>query len=131
MLDKSQKPKIIDWMLTVGMFLMGIVFIVLGTQLLKEDNSFGIVPIVFAFLGFSGVREDVLNYLGRVKTKKFWLETHISRMSGGFIAAATAFLAINSGKISTEIPTFIYWLFPTVLITPLIIKWQRKLRLNK
>ncbi len=25
----------------------------------------------------------------------------------------------------------IYWLLPTVLITPLIIKWQRKLRLTK
>lgn len=131
MLGKSEKPKIIDWVLTVGMFLMGIAFIVLGTILLKNNNSFGVVPIVFAFVGFSGVREDVLNYLGRAKTKQFWLKTHISRMSGGFIAASTAFLAVNSQKIPFEVPSFVFWLLPTILITPLIIKWQRKLRLNK
>lgn len=132
LLGKSQKPKIIDWVLTVGMFLMGIAFIVLGTTLLKNDNnSFGIVPIVFAFIGFGSVREDISNYRGRIKNKQFWLKAHISRMSGGFIAAATAFLTVNSMKIPLEIPNFVYWLIPTIIITPLITLWQRKLRLSK
>lgn len=132
LLGKSQKPKIIDWVLTVGMFLMGIAFIVLGTTLLKNDNnSFGIVPIVFAFIGFGSVREDILNYRGRIKTKQFWLKAHISRMSGGFIAATTAFLAVNAMKIPLEIPNFVFWLLPTIVFTPLISKWQRNLSSNR
>jgi uncharacterized membrane protein len=132
MLGKSQKPKMIDWLLTMGMFLMGIAFIMLGVNLLKEqNNSFGIVPIVFAFVGFGSVREDILNYRGRMKSTKFWLKAHISRMSGGFIAASTAFLAVNAAKIPLEIPTFVYWLLPTILLTPLISMWQRKLRAKR
>jgi uncharacterized membrane protein len=132
LLGKSQKPKILDWILTCGMFLMGIVFIILGVILLKnQQNSFGVVPIVFAFVGFGSVREDILNYTGRIKSQKFWLKAHVSRMSGGFIAASTAFLAVNAQKIPLEIPTFVYWLLPTIVITPLISKWQRKLRAKK
>lgn len=132
MLGNSQKPKMIDWLLTIGMFLMGIAFIMLGVILLKDqNNSFGIVPIVFAFVGFGSVREDILNYKGRIKSPKFWLKAHISRMSGGFIAASTAFLAVNAAKIPLEIPTFVYWLLPTILITPLISMWQRKLRAKR
>ena len=63
----------IDWILTVGMSLMGIAFIVLGIQLLKSNNSFGIVPIIFAFVGFNGVREDILNYRVEIKTESFGL----------------------------------------------------------
>lgn len=131
LLGESQKPKMIDWILTVGMSLMGIAFIVLGTQLLRSNNSFGIVPIVFAFVGFNGVREDILNYRGRIKNRKFWLMAHVSRMCGGFIAAATAFLAVNYVKIPLEIPVFVYWLLPTILITPLISFWNRKFRLKE
>ena len=132
LLGKTQRAKIVDWALSVGMFLMGIAFIFLGVTLLKDqENSFGVVPIVFAFVGFGGVREDIRNYTGRIKSQTFWLKAHISRMSGGFIAASTAFLAVNSSKIPLEIPTFVYWLLPTILITPLIIKWQRKLRSKK
>lgn len=132
LLGKSQKPKVWDWLLSAGMFLIGIAFIISGVMLLKnQQNAFGIVPITFAFVGFSSVREDVLNYSGRIKSQKFWLKAHISRMSGGFIAASTAFLAVNAPKIPLEIPTFVYWLLPTILITPLISNWQRKLRAKK
>jgi uncharacterized membrane protein len=132
LLGKTQRPKILDWLLSGGMFLMGIAFIYLGITLLRDqENAFGIVPIVFAFVGFSSVREDFLNYTGRVKTSQFWLRAHISRMSGGFIAASTAFLAVNSSKIPLEIPTFVYWLLPTIFVMPLITRWQRKLKVRK
>lgn len=132
LLGKTQNPKILDWVLSGGMFFMSIAFVFLGVTLLKDQqNSFGIVPIVFAFVGFGSVRVDLLNYTGRIKSSQFWLKAHISRMSDGFIAASTAFLAVNGPKIPLEIPTFVYWLLPTILITPLITKWSRKLRMKK
>ena len=38
LLGTSQKPKILDWALTGGMFLMGIAFIILGVILLKDQS---------------------------------------------------------------------------------------------
>lgn len=57
----------------------------------------------------------------------WFLQMHISRMMGAFIATVTAFLVQNW---QTD-PVFIAWLLPTVVFTPLIIYYQRKFRVNK
>src|SRR5690554_873986 len=41
MLNKNQKPKIIDWALTISMLLAGILFMGLGTLSLLKSNFFG------------------------------------------------------------------------------------------
>ncbi|EKB49229.1 hypothetical protein [Cecembia lonarensis] len=57
----------------------------------------------------------------------WFLQMHISRMMGAFIATVTAFLVQNW---QTD-PVFIAWLLPTVVFTPLIIYYQRKYKVNK
>ena len=47
-------------------------------------------------------------------------------MVGGFIAATTAFIINNMGHLRRMIPGYVYWLWPTILQVPLLVKWQRK-----
>ena len=55
--------------------------------------------------------------------KKFWLYQHISKMSGGYIAAVTAFVVVNE-----FIPGIYGWLSPTVIGTIYIVYHQMRFR---
>jgi uncharacterized membrane protein YbaN (DUF454 family) len=52
-------------------------------------------------------------------------------MTGGFIAALTAFLVVNAKYFPEQIPGFVYWLLPTIIFTPLIITWSSKYEVKK
>jgi hypothetical protein len=108
------------------MFIAGLVFIALGSISLFNANFFGLVFVTFGLLGLLFVRQDFLNYRGMATAKNFWLLAHLQRMTGAFIAALTAFLVVNAAHLPDQIPGFLYWLLPTLILTPLIISWSRK-----
>ena len=126
MLQKSQKPAIIDWTLTLGMLLTGSIFIVQGIIHLVSQNTFGIVFIAFGGIGLNFVRRDFSNYRGKAETKNYWLIAHLQRMTGGYIAALTAFLVVNFRLFPEGTPAVLVWLLPGLVLTPLIVKWSRK-----
>lgn len=121
-----QKALKIDWILSAGMFLFGVGFIIYGVLLLLSSNNFGIVLLVFGFISISMVYQDFKNYQGRNSNKNFWLLVHIQRMMGSYIAAMTAFIVVNN----TILPGIVAWLLPTVIVTPLIFKWSRKYKIQ-
>ncbi|MBI1192561.1 MAG: DUF2306 domain-containing protein [Bacteroidetes bacterium] len=129
-LRKGQKPKPIDWIITIIMLLAGLVFIALGTINLINANFFGLVFVTFGALGMLFVRQDFQNYRGKAKALNYWLLAHLQRMIGAFIAALTAFLVVNAQHLPNQIPGFLYWLLPTLIFTPLIISWSRKREKN-
>ena len=49
---------------------------------------------------------------------------HLVRMSAASIATLTAVLVVN---VQTE-PAFIAWLLPTIVVTPMIFYWVRRVR---
>jgi uncharacterized membrane protein len=118
--------KWMDWALTIFMAISGVIFIIYGTRLLLVQKTFGWVLITFGIIGGSGVFQDLRYYRGLKKEKMYWLRTHISRMTGGYIAAFTAFIVNNMGLFPQGIPGFVFWLLPTFILVPLIIKWQRQ-----
>lgn len=120
------KPTWLDWTLSIFMLLSGVVFLIYGVKLLIVSKSFGWVLITFGTIGLSGVWQDIRYYRGLKKEKMYWLATHIGRMTGGYIAAFTAFIVNNMGLFPQGIPGFVFWLLPTVILTPLIVKWQRQ-----
>jgi uncharacterized membrane protein len=126
MLGINQQPAVLDWIITAAMLLAGLVFIVFGAWNLIEGNNFGIVLIVFGGLGLRFVKTDVDNYKGRIKAKNYWLLVHLQRMTGAYIAAITAFLVVNAKYVPAQIPSVIFWLLPTAILTPLIIAWSKK-----
>jgi uncharacterized membrane protein len=122
-------PKALDWVLTYGMALAGLLFLVLGIKALIGGDTFGIVYIVFGSISLLFVRADLVNYRGKAREKNYWLLAHLQRMTGGYIAALTAFLVVNINSFPSAIPGIVYWLLPTAILTPLIIQWSRRYRL--
>ncbi|MDZ4746997.1 MAG: hypothetical protein SH808_00805 [Saprospiraceae bacterium] len=119
-------PKNFDWFLTVCMGIAGLLFVGLGALTLFKANTFGIVYIVFGCIGLLFVRADIKNYRGKARQRNYWLLAHLQRMTGGYIAALTAFLVVNADNFPSIIPGLVLWLLPTAVLTPLIIIWSRK-----
>jgi uncharacterized membrane protein len=119
----------IDVAITSAMLLFGCVFVFLGGYQLVRGNLFGIVMLVFGMISILFVYQDYVNYKGKSGVKNFWLTTHLQRMTGSYIASATAFLVVNN----TILPGVVAWLLPTALLVPLIIKWSRRheLKMNR
>jgi uncharacterized membrane protein len=125
-LSNGQKPKLIDWVLSLTMLIFGIGFIIYGSYLLFNIKYFGIVMVAFGMVSVLMVFQDFINYKGKNPIKNFWLLVHIQRMIGGYIAAITAFLVVNN----TVLPGIVAWLLPSVILTPLIIIWSKKYKIN-
>ena len=126
MLGSNQRPTTIDWTITIAMLLAGLLFVGLGVKHLIASNNFGIVLIVFGVLGIRFVQTDFKNYKGQVVANNYWLLAHLQRMTGAYIASATAFLVVNARYFPENIPSMVYWLLPTVTLLPLTVKWTKK-----
>jgi uncharacterized membrane protein len=130
MLLKGQRPSPIDWILSSGMLIAGVIFVILGTMSLFKGNTFGIVFLVFGGLGLLFVRTDITSYRGRANSRNYWLRTHLQRMTGAYIAAMTAFLVVNIHHAPFPVPSVLAWLLPTMVLTPMIVKWSRRMRVK-
>tara|TARA_B110000483_G_scaffold240002_1_gene319677 strand:- start:5 stop:307 length:303 start_codon:yes stop_codon:yes gene_type:complete len=69
-LGKGQKPKFIDWFLSLGMLLTGSYFVAWGIYLITSYTTFGLVLLIFGLIGLINVKNDFKNYSGRYKNKK-------------------------------------------------------------
>ena len=125
-LHKEQKPKAIDWILTYTMLVSAFLFITYGSYLLINKVNFGIVLLVFGVVSCLMAIKDIKVYKGNIKEKNYWLLLHIQRMVGSYIAALTAFIVVNNHFL----PGIVGWLLPTVIFTPLIVKWTKQYRVK-
>lgn len=125
-LSRGGKPKIVDWLLSSAMGIVGLIFMGWGIFLLVKKNSMGWSLMLFGTIGLLSVRKDFENYLGKSRKKQFWLRAHIARIVGAYIASLSAFLVVNYSRFSVPIPEVVYWVLPTLILTPLIIYWIRK-----
>lgn len=134
-LNHKPKDKIelisIEWVITILMFLAGLLFVGIGISKIIKLDFFGNVFITFGVIGLVFVLQDFKNFNGKSKIKNYWLIGHLQRMTAGFIAALTAFLVVNNNYFPKIFPGFLYWLLPTIIFTPLIIKWSRKYKVKK
>lgn len=132
-LAKSRKGSIdsFDRIITYAMMAAAISFITIGTYYLVNSNFFGAVYIVFGGFGLLFVKGDLTYYAGKSRFKNYPLLSHIQRMTGGYIAALTAFLVVNSDKFPEGVPAVAAWLAPTILVVPLIIYWSRRYQVGR
>lgn len=112
----------IDKYLAYGLILNSPLMIGLPLILNGEIN---VVLCVFGVIGFTfGVR-DLLAFQNIDKLKKDRIKHHINKISGGYIAAVTAFLVVNE-----LLPGYWAWFTPTVIgsiyATYYNIQWSRK-----
>lgn len=88
------------------------------------------------YLFYIGVFSYSLALLGYLAAKirwKNWLALHISGMLGSYIGIATATITVNINKIPllNELPVLLFWLLPTIIGTPIIIKIRKKYSFQK
>lgn len=121
-IDKGQEPKVFDWMLTLTMAVFAVAFILYGFYEWANNNTIGIVLLVFGSISMLMVKKDFTTFRGTIIHRNYWIMLHIQRMTAAYIASLTAFLVVNN----TYLPALVAWLLPTVIFTPLIIYWSKK-----
>jgi uncharacterized membrane protein len=124
--NPNHQAKWFNWLLTTIMLCFGTTLIFLGIRILPND-SFAGVYLSFGFISLNFVRMDYYNFKKLNTKPNFALTGHLQRMCGAYIASLTAFLVVNVKFI----PSLVVWLLPTIVITPLIFLWSKKLVTQK
>ena len=121
--ERKNLPSTIDWIATCVMLFSTVFMLVLGVQLLWNQNNLGVVLIIFGAVGGLLSVQDIMQFRkGKIQGKERILR-HLTRILASFIAVVTAVLVVNGAKLA--IPELVNWLAPSVIITPLIIYMAR------
>ena len=95
----------------------------LATIYFINDNSQYITLLVFGFIALALGYGDYRSHKNKSATGKERIAKHLTNMMAGTIAVITAVLVVN---VNIE-PIWIWWVLPTVVITPIISYWNKKI----
>ncbi len=118
----------------LDVLLHGTTIVVMGSFLLFGARQFSMGHYPIGFLSFFFGLIGVSNAHGYIKVLRIkeprlrrsrLLLSHISGLTGGFIASITAFSVQTMGFM----PNVLQWLWPTFVFVPVIIYWKRKTQL--
>lgn len=107
--------KLISWI----MLLTGITMILYPILLLKKVNF---VLLIFGAIGLIFGIRDLILYRNKKRLKENWLGLHLGKMTGGYIAAVSAFFVVNN-----ILPGVWNWFTPGIIGGIFIGFWMRKL----
>jgi uncharacterized membrane protein len=132
-LHTGQKPELVDWILSIGMFITASCFIVMGIMNLGTDPMYAIVLFAFSTIGLYCCIVDFYHYFKKPTNKYYWLFIHIFRMSHAFIAAITALLVNNGGRIFPSCNQLLLLILPIGIGQPIITwyLWSRRKNTEK
>ena len=82
-------------------------------------QGFGIVSVVFGFIGMRAAAAEMWKFVRKPTEKMFWWYTHLGNMIGSYIAAWTAFSVTTLSNIFHH-AGMILWLWPTIVGVPAI-----------
>lgn len=122
-LHEGIKPAPVDLWLhgLAGVVNGGLLIWGLSHMLLGQRDSKAIVFSAFGLIGTFVVVMNVQRFYKRKHDKREWFFGHMSGMLGGYIATVSAFSAVNLTMIR---PTWLQWLWPTLVGVPLIALWS-------
>ena len=120
-------PRPLDWGSASVMALAAGVMIIFGVFLLSHRNTNGITMIILGGIGATLSIADLRTLQQGGAKGPERIAQHLTMMLAGTIATITAFVVTN---VPVQ-PAFIVWLAPTVVITPIIVVWIRKIRGGK
>ena len=105
------------------MIFSGIGMWILAAIYFLNSNTQYIVLLVFGLLSITLGYADFRSYKNNSATGKERISRHLTNMMGGTIAVITAVLVVNPPFE----PEWVWWVLPTVLITPVIFWWNFKI----
>jgi hypothetical protein len=112
----------IDWIAVSLMILSGLGMWALAITYFISDNSQYITLLVFGFIALALGYGDYRSHKNKSATGIERIAKHLTNMMAGTIAVITAVLVVN---VNIE-PIWIWWVLPTVVITPIISYWNKK-----
>jgi hypothetical protein len=124
------RPKTVDWVAAVItivssflLFLMGFLKPqVMGVGLIQiAGHAVSIVSVVFGIIGMRMGQGSITEFLKPPGEKMFWWFDHMQGMMGSYIAALTAFSAVNLSRWFGA--AWWVWLWPTIVGAPAIAIW--------
>ena len=126
--NRTGTANLFDWVAVGLMVFSGLAMWFLALVYFMNNNSQYITLSVFGFIAISLGYMDFRSYRNKSAIGKQRVARHLTNMLAGTIAVITAVLVTN---LSIE-QVFILWILPTIIISPLIFWWNRKiLGLNK
>ena len=112
----------LDWIAVSLMILSGLGMWILAAIYFSNTNTQYIVLLVFGFLAIALGYADFKSHKNKSAIGKERISRHLTNMMGGTIAVVTAVLVVNPPFE----PEWVWWVLPTVMITPLIFWWNSK-----
>jgi uncharacterized membrane protein len=117
----ADSPGRVDW-LAVGLVgVAGLGLLGLGGWFLLEGVGFGTVMLVFGGIATAMGVADARSFRAGTEAGE-WVVDHLTRMGAAYIAAVSAFSAVNA----TVLPTVLRWLWPTLVGTPVLVYLARQ-----
>ena len=113
----------LDWTAVCLMIFSGIGLWILAAIYFLNTNTQYIVLLVFGFLAIALGYADFKSHKNKSAIGKERISRHLTNMMGGTIAVVTAVLVVNPPFE----PEWVWWVLPTVMITPLIFWWNFKI----
>ena len=113
----------LDWIAVSLMILSGLGMWILAAIYFSNTNTQYIVLLIFGFLAIALGYADFKSHKNKSAIGKERISRHLTNMMGGTIAVVTAVLVVNPPFE----PEWVWWVLPTVMITPLIFWWNSKI----
>ena len=120
--NASGRPRPVDWTAAVIMALTGLGMWGYGAVLFLWGDSQWVTMAVFGFIAAALSATDLRYHRASPRTGRQRIARHLTNMLAGTIATVTAVVVVN---VETN-PAWLAWILPTLLITPLIAWWNRR-----
>ena len=120
--NRTGVPTRLDLIAVNFMFLSGVGMWILAIIFFIDNNSQFITLTVFGFLALFLGYGDFQTFKDQTAIGKERIAKHLTNMMGATIAVVTAVLVVNPPTN----PEWVWWILPTVLITPVIFWWNKK-----
>ena len=120
--NRTGVPTRIDLIAVNFMFLSGVGMWILAIIFFIDNDSQFITLTIFGFLALFLGYGDFQTFKDQTAIGKERIAKHLTNMMGATIAVVTAVLVVNPPTN----PEWVWWILPTVLITPIIFWWNKK-----
>lgn len=120
--NRSGRPSKLDWIAVFIMLLTGLTMAVGAYVIYAEGSDMWVTLSIFTVAALVLGLVDLKSHISRRTIGNKRIARHLTNMLAGTIATVTATFVVN---VSTD-PAWIAWVAPTLLITPVIIYWNRR-----
>lgn len=109
-----------DLAVSTAMIVVGLAFAAYGALALLRGSGLGMVALAMGLGAAAFGRKHVRWFRAPVATRTPWVGEHLGSIGGGLIAGLTAFGAAAGTNYLPQVPEPVYWLAPTVVLSPLL-----------